>query len=101
MDKKEYVKTAFDEAKHQMRRYFTTLPSNDKNFNEFQLQYDNVIFSLILFVVNNDGSYVELDRWKNFNLTDFKYLISLVNQFGKDDNFEFWDNVPILVSMRG
>lgn len=100
MDKREYLEIAFDEAKNSMRRYYTTLSDNDSNFNEFQLQYDNYIYALVLFVVNNDGTCVELDRWNNFNLTMFKQLISLANQFSKEDNFELWDNIPILLSMR-
>ena len=100
MDKKEYLEKIFDESKNSMRRYYTTLSNNDANFNEFRLQYDNYIYSLILFVVNNDGSIIELDRWNNFNITMFKQLVSLANQFSKSDNFEFWDNIPILLSMR-
>ena len=100
MNKKEYIEAAFDEAKHEMRRYFTTLPKNEANFNEFQLQYDNTIYSLILFVVDNNREYTELDRWENFNLTMFKQLISLANQFSKEDNFELWESIPILLAMR-
>ena len=100
MDKKEYLENSFDEAKNSMRRYYTTLSDGDTNFNEFHLQYDNYIYTLILFVVNNDGTFTELDRWTNFNLTMFKQLVSLANQFSKSDNFEFWGNIPILLSMR-
>lgn len=101
MDKKEYVKNCFDEAKSGMRRYFTTLQSNDTNFNEFELMYDNLAHSVQLWVKNNDNTFSELDSWQNFNLTMFKQLVSLADQFSKKkDNFELWDVIPIKLSMR-
>lgn len=99
MNKKEYVETMFDEAKHEMRKYFTTLPENSK-FEEFELQYDNEINHVILFVKFLDKGIEELDRWGNFNLTDYKHLISLANDFTKSDNYKLWEYIPILVSMR-
>lgn len=99
MDKKGYVEIVFDEAKHDMRNYFTTLSSKDTKFNQFELQYDNSIHSLILFIENNDGTFNELDRWGSFNLTMFKQLISLGNNFSKSDKFELWDAIPIKLSM--
>ena len=93
---KEEVEKIFNESKSNMRNYFTTLP-DDNNFNEFQLQYDNSIKSLILFIVTLDNTYTELNRWKSFNLTMFKQLISLADKFSK---IELWDNIPILLSMR-
>ena len=60
---KEEVEKIFNESKSNMRNYFTTLP-DDNNFNEFQLQYDNSIKSLILFIVTLDNTYTELNRWK-------------------------------------
>ncbi len=101
MDKKEYVNTVFDEAKNEMRTYFSSM-NEESLFNEFELFYDNITYSVQLFVRNLDGHYSELDRWNNFNLTMFKQLISLADQFSKsnDKNFEFWKAVPIKVSMR-
>ena len=97
---KEEVETIFNEAKSDIRNYFISLSDNSFNFEEFQLQYDNSIRRLILFVKNIDGSYGEINRW-NFNITMFKELITLANQFDKNsDNFDLWDRVPILISMR-
>lgn len=100
MNKNEYVKEMFDEAKHEMRKYFTTLPENDKNFEEFELQYDNELKSIILFVKYLNGNIKELDRWNSFNLTMFKQLISLSNDFTKSENYKLWDVIPIVISMR-
>lgn len=102
MDKKEYVQIAFDEAKSNMRTYFTSLHDDDNNFDEFDLIYDNLAYSLQLWVRNNDGKYTELNTWSNFNLTMFKQLVSLADKFSKttDKNFELWKVIPIKLSMR-
>ena len=102
MDKKEYVKTCFDEAKRDMRTYFTSLNKDNTNFDEFNLMYDNISYSLQLWVLNREGNHMELNTWSNFNLTMFKQLVSLADRFSKesDKTFELWDVIPIKVSMR-
>lgn len=99
---KEKVETIFKEAQRDMRNYYTTLPEDSFNFEEFHLQYDNSIKSLILFVKNLNEKYSELNRWNDFNLTMFKQLISKADQFSKNKSksFKFWDSIPILISMR-